>query len=107
MIKKTIYHFLFAMNIVAAILAIVVIILVTKGISEEDLAFFNQWRMIAAYFVFAFWIWNIIIWSKSDKKIARFFALFFLLGIYTLFYYRIVLKNNWISAQGVNLDTKS
>jgi len=37
--------------------------------------------------VIALWIKTLIIWGKTDKSILRFFLLFFLIGIYTPFYY--------------------
>jgi hypothetical protein len=47
--------------------------------------------------VIAFGIYNIIIWSKFDKHLGRFFALFFLLGLYTPFYFKKAIKNGWVS----------
>ena len=99
MTKKIIYHALFILNIVLFFMALGQIYLLGKGYSMDDLQTFIFWRMNVTYFGVAFWIWNIVIWSKRDKKIGRFFALFFLPGLYTLFYYRIVLKNNWLDKQ--------
>ena len=99
MIKKIIYHSLFILDLFGLILAISQIILSVKGYSMDDLQTFMFWRITLTYFGLAFLIWNIVIWSKRDKKVSRFFALFFLPGLYALFYYRIVLKNKWLEKQ--------
>ena len=44
----------------------------------------------------AYWIWLLVIWGKKDKKISRFFLLFFLNFIYSSVYYRIIVKNRWL-----------
>jgi hypothetical protein len=79
------------------------IFLFWKGYTMEELETFMFWRMNLTYLGIAFWIWNIVIWSKRDKKIGQFFALFFLPGLYTMFYYRRVLKNNWLNAKEENI----
>jgi len=96
MIKKILFHSLFGLNIVALVLTILQIVLFVKGYRTEDLETFMLWKMIVTCFVFAFWIWSIVIWSKKDKRVGRFFALFFLPGLFTLFYYKTINKNNWI-----------
>ena len=94
--KKLIFHGLFAMNIALLIFTIFFIFLLDWGFTVEQLETITTIRMLIASLVFAFWIWCLVIWSKHDKKIGRFLLLFFLIGFYTLFYYRIVLKNKWI-----------
>ncbi len=58
---------------------------------------FNIVRSIASAFTFILWIFLLVIWSKRDRQIGRFFLLFFLIGTYTLFYYRIAKKKNWLN----------
>jgi hypothetical protein len=96
MIKKVLFHSLFGLNIVALILSILQIFLFVKGYRMEDMETFMFWKMNITYFVFAFWIWSIVIWSKKDKKVGRFIALFFLPGFFTLIYYKTINKNKWI-----------
>ena len=96
MTRKTIYHGLFILNFVLLIMAFGQVYLFSKGYSSDVLQTFMNWRMYLTIFGLAFLIWNIVIWSKRDKKVGRFLALFFLPGLYTLFYYRIVLKNKWL-----------
>lgn len=96
MVKKIIYHGLFILNVVLFFMAFGQIYLIAKGCSMDDLNTFMFWRMNTTCFYVVFWVWNIVIWSKRDKKIGRFFGLFFLPGLYTLFYYRIVLTYNWL-----------
>ena len=97
--KKVLYHIFFTANIISLVLLTVYMILFAKGHSADELQNLVTWRMNAAFGVFIFWIWNLIIWSKRDKNIYRFFALFFLIGIFTLYYYFIVLKNKWLEKQ--------
>jgi hypothetical protein len=99
MAKKIIYHGLFILNVVLLIMAFGQVYLFAKGYSADALQTFMLWRTNLTLFGLAFLIWNIVIWSKRDKKVGRFLALFFLPGLYTLFYYRIVLKNNWLDKQ--------
>jgi hypothetical protein len=96
MIKKILYQILFVINIIALILMIVYLILFAQGRSTEDLQTLLTWRMNSTYFLLVFWIWSMVIWSKNDKKIIRFFALFFLPGLFTLYYYFLVIKNKWL-----------
>ena len=96
MTKKILYHILFIFDVIALLLIFLQTFLAFNGMTRDDFETFNFWRTNITYFVIIFWIWNIVIWSQRDKKISRFFALIFLPGIYTLFYYRHVLKNNWL-----------
>lgn len=57
---------------------------------------FNSIKTIISLIVLIFWIYNLILWSKHDKKIGNFLLLFFLIGIYTPFYYLKAVRNNWI-----------
>jgi hypothetical protein len=41
------------------------------------------------------WIYNMVIWSRHDKHVGRFFLIFFLIGIYSPFYFRRIIKNGW------------
>jgi hypothetical protein len=59
-----------------------------------DPSFLNI-RMAFAIPIVILWINNLIVWSKKDKNIGRFFVLFFLMGIYSPFYFKKILKNNW------------
>ena len=77
-----------------------------NGLTRDKIEILNFWRMNITYFVGIFWIWNMIIWSGKDKIVGRFFALFFLPGLYNLFYYRLVLKNNWLD-KNENLPKQS
>lgn len=97
MIKKLIYHGLFILNVTALLLAIVnTYLIVGKAYSTDDLYKLTQFRLYVTLFVLGFLIWNIVIWSKHDRKVSRFLALLFLPGFYTLFYYFKVLNNKWI-----------
>ena len=53
-------------------------------------------RTVCVIPVLIFTVYCMILWSKKDKHVLNFFLLFFLMGIYTPFYYRKALKNNWI-----------
>ena len=64
-----------------------------------DFFFFNETfmniRMLLAIPVFVLWINNLVVWPKHVKNIGRFLLLFFLIGIYSPFYFQKILKNNW------------
>jgi len=62
-------------------------------INSEGFVYF---RMILGLFVLILWLFNLYIWSKNDKALVRFFPLFFLIGIYSPFYFIKALKNRWI-----------
>ena len=53
-------------------------------------------RTLGVIPVLIFTVYCMILWSKKDNYVLNFFLLFFLMGVYTPFYYRKVLKNNWI-----------
>jgi hypothetical protein len=98
-IKEFLYHLLYAFNIFALVMLFVGEFLKINNYSDEIQFTFINFRLGITIIVMIFWIWNIVIWFKRDKKVGRFFALFFLNGFYTLYYYRLVIKNNWIKNQ--------
>ena len=53
-------------------------------------------RMLLTIPVIILWIKNLQIWSKKDKNISRFFLLLLLTGFYSPFYFKRILKNNWL-----------
>lgn len=53
-------------------------------------------RMFLGLFVLILWLFNLFIWSNNDRNLKRFFLLFFLIGIYSPFYFLKALKNKWI-----------
>ena len=63
--------------------------------SVSDESFMNT-RMLLTLPILFLWIYCMILWSKKDKVVARFFLLFFLNGFYTPFYFNRVLKNGWL-----------
>jgi hypothetical protein len=54
---------------------------------------FAMVRIFCGLLIFAYWIYLVTLWSKYDKKISRFFALFFLFGLYSIFYSKKILRN--------------
>ncbi len=93
MSKKIIFQLLFILNI---LLLFLVVIQPMSGLHTIEADYILLLRINLTYFILIFWIWNIIIWKKRDQRINKFLLLFFLPGLYTLFYYRIILKNKWI-----------
>ena len=57
---------------------------------------FLSYRMIINIPIILLWIYNLVIWSRKDKHVLRFFLLFFLNAFYNPFYFRKALKSNWI-----------
>ncbi len=57
---------------------------------------FSCIRSILSYVTFGFSIYNLYIWAKYDKRITIFFLLFFLMGLYTPFYYLNAKRKGWV-----------
>ena len=99
--KKYIYPTLFFINIIGWIIVIIHSVLMIKYGQFFEFSFitsktiFNL-RLFLNLFILVFWVLMMRTWYKHDKKPYRFFLIFFLLGVYQLFYYRKALKNNWI-----------
>ena len=53
-------------------------------------------RLIIGVPILVLWVFDMIKWSKHDKHVGRFFLIFFLIGIYAPFYFRKIVKNNWL-----------
>lgn len=99
-IKRKVLLFCFYINLLMIILFFIIIIAALLRMqSFLDYVFFDETfiniRMILTIPIFVLWVNNLIIWSKHDKHIGRFFLLFFLIGIYSPFYFRKILKNKW------------
>jgi len=98
--KKKLLMVCYIINILMVSLIVVVILAALLRLKNLlDFVFFDETflliRMILTVPILVLWINNLIIWSKKDKSIMRFFLLFFLNGIYSPFYFRKILKNNW------------
>ena len=50
-------------------------------------------RLLSSLIIFIFWIYLMVLWSRYDKSIGRFFALFFLMGSYSIYYAIRLLKS--------------
>ena len=86
---KTLYYF----NIIVILVYLVVIFLGYLGPFEDLAKWFNSeqianFRLLANIPILIFWIKLIVHWSKGEKKVWEFLLLFFLIGWYTVFYYR-------------------
>jgi hypothetical protein len=46
--------------------------------------------------VFIVWIYTLILWQRNDKNVLQFILLFFLIGIYSSFYFWKAVKKGWI-----------
>jgi hypothetical protein len=63
------------------------------GPLEQTAVWFNSptilnVRLLLNIPILIFWILMLRHWSKGDKKLTDFLLLFFLIGLYTVFYYR-------------------
>ncbi len=99
-IRRIVLLFCYYINLLMIILFFIIIIAALLRMqSFLDYIFFDETfiniRMILTVPIFVLWINNIIIWSKHDKHIGRFFLLFFLIGVYSPFYFRKILRNKW------------
>ena len=85
------------------LLIVVTIMLAISHILEieaiKDLLFSNFGALIRgvlALLSIFLWIYCIFIWTKHDKKIPRLLLIFFLSGIYIIFYFRRIIKKGWL-----------
>jgi len=99
-VKKGLLLFCYYVNLLMIIFFLLIIVAALfKMESFLNYVFFNKtflsFRFILTIPILVLWINNLIIWSKFDKHIGRFLLLFFLIGVYSPFYFRKILKNNW------------
>ena len=80
-----------------------VIFLISFIIPENELNtqfFFNKSFLIFRYFSFLLliilWVKCLISWYKYDKNIIRLLMLFLLHAFFIIYYYRKLVKNNWL-----------
>jgi len=80
-----------------------VLIIIAAFLSYQaflEYSFFNQRfisiRTLLSIPVLILWFSSLILWSKNDKRIGQFLLLFFLIGIYSPFYFRRSLRNGWL-----------
>jgi len=67
-----------------------------NSISEETNMLFGNIRLTLASVFMGFWIYLMGVWSKHDKKVVRFFLLFFFSALYTWFYFLFAKERGWI-----------
>jgi hypothetical protein len=98
--KKIIFNALFLMSVIYVIYAVILFILQIFNIETIVLFTMSKFHLVFANVfgnaIIVFWIWSMIIWGKKDKNTKRFLLLFFLVGIYALFYYRRIIMNKWL-----------
>ena len=99
-IKRKVLLFCYYINLFMIILFFIIIIAAFLRMqSFLDYIFFNETfiniRMLLTVPIFVLWVNNIIIWSRHDKHVGRFFLLFFLIGVYSPFYFSKILRNKW------------
>lgn len=99
--KKVVLSLFYYINILVILMYILVVLAALFKFGGFVECFFVDYsaqviRLILAIPLFVFWIWSLIIWNKYDKSIKQFFLLFFLMALYTPFYYRRIIKNTWI-----------
>ncbi len=91
------FNLCYIMNVVTIITGVAILLMgdevKSEFLSNPTLLVF---RGISLVFLVILWIKCLIVWSKKDKGIGRFLLLFFLHGLYTLFYYPRAIKQNWI-----------
>ena len=98
--KKIILDICFYINVALLVFAILITISVFFEINFlVDFALGDKMPIVRILFnvpIIFLWVSNMVIWSKYDKNIGRFFLLFFLNAFYNPFYYRKVVINKWI-----------
>ena len=53
----------------------------------------NIIQLFFGVFLIMYWVYLIVLWAKYDMHIGRFFAMFFLAGLYSIYYSYWLLKN--------------
>jgi hypothetical protein len=94
--KEFWYHLLFVFDLAAILLFFGKYFLLVNNYPAKTQETFMPIYLSITFISIIFWIWNIIIWSKKDKKMNRLIALIILNGFYTPYYYTLVIKNNWL-----------
>jgi len=87
-------------NILTILLYVIIVIAaLLRQQAFLDYVFFNTTflniRMFLTIPIIILWVYDMVIWSKHDKHVGRFFLIFFLLGFYSPFYFRRIVKNGW------------
>jgi hypothetical protein len=98
--KKILLEFCFWVNLLVYLLLIILFIemignteLVSQFFTEGRL---SEYRMLLNIPILILWIYNIVVWSKNDKKTLRLILIIFLNGFYNPFYYRMAVKKKWL-----------
>lgn len=97
--KKNFILVLYYWNIIVLLIYTVLIIGSIFSREASQILFRNEdvltIRLLADIPLLIFWIYCIRLWFIKDKQVKRFLLLFFFSVIYTPFYYKLALKNNW------------
>lgn len=91
-------RFLYYYNILLILGYILVLVAGFFGPLDEIALWFNSLivvnvRTILNIPVLIFWVLLLRHWSKGKKKVSDFLLLFFLIGLYTIFYYKKEFKH--------------
>lgn len=90
---KKLSGFLFFINILLLVFAFYQAIVKMDDKLTENILFI---RILLAVPTLVLWIYCMKIWSKHDKKVTRFFLIFFFPGVYQLFYYVQSENKGWV-----------
>ena len=98
--KLKLLFFCYWINILTIVLCLIIIIaaLLKQQAFLNYVLFdknFLNIRFILTVPLIILWVYDMIIWSKHDKHVGRFFLIFFLLGFYSPFYFRRIVKSGW------------
>ena len=99
--KRTILKIGFICNLSIMIIMILIMLIgfFTNSTSIENFVFgmtVNIVQSIFGFILFSYWVYLLVLWSKHDKHIGRFFALFFLIGWYSIYYSHWLLRNRFL-----------
>ncbi|WP_346863882.1 hypothetical protein [uncultured Draconibacterium sp.] len=94
--NKPIFYILYAANIALLIIAVIHFIFFDNSISTDAGLMILKIRTYLGFPVMALWIWSIVIWNRKDKRGLQLALLIVLIGIYTLYYSLLILKNGWL-----------
>ncbi len=97
--NKKIFYLLYIANVALLIIAAIHYVFFDNSFSTEAGMTFLKIRTYLGFPVMALWIWSIVIWNRHDKRGLQLALLIVLIGIYTLYYSIVIIKNGWIEKE--------
>ena len=92
---RQVFTILFILTLLGVASDVVNLILVVSHVETDIFNFQFTTKLILRSPGICFWIWSLVICYKKDKGSNK-FPLILVFPIYSLFYYKRIMKNNWL-----------